>query len=95
MTKHYVDSDVSFTFRQYDSAGDLVNATSVTFESRQNDDEAITATPTNSSTGVYTVTVTPTKPGALRGKFTVNYNNIDTVQTSLVKIHKTGFEVVP
>lgn len=71
MTKRFVDEQITISRTFKNDAGVATDPTAVTFTYRigpDSEDEA-TVTPTNPSTGVYQVQITPDKSGNLYGFF--------------------------
>lgn len=70
MTKRYVDEQITISRTFTDSNGDASDPTAVTFTYRiEPDGTDASATPTNPSTGVYQVQITPDRAGNLYGYF--------------------------
>lgn len=92
MTKYYPDTDVTFEYRNKNSSGALISASSLSFKSKLNTDSSVTATPTEGATGVYTVSVTPTEDGVLHALWTVTNSGVTKTITDKAQIHNTAFE---
>lgn len=71
MTKSYVGDEITLTGTFKNSSGVPTDPTTVSFSYRiDRDGTDNSVTPVNASTGVYTATFTPDKPGQLHGYFT-------------------------
>ena len=86
MTKYFPGDDITFELEHKDSDGVLTNADTVTFKYRMNTEDNASATPTNTSTGVYQIILTPSKSGVLRGEWTATTSGIDKTKQDQTKV---------
>ena len=86
MTRYFPGDDITFELEYKDGDGVLVNADTVTFSYRMNTEDSASATPANTSAGVYQAILTPTKSGVLRAEWKATKDGVDKIKQDQTKV---------
>ena len=87
MARNLVDADIAVTCYTTDAAGNLQNADTTPVLTIEGPGTTVTPTLTNSGTGEYTASFTPTDEGLWVGTFTATVDTIDYVTVTRWVVH--------